>query len=90
MKTQSGYCKRSELSYIHQQGDEETHVSKRISQLCRTVNKGNAMNVYKVAVKNGSSIIGIFPNEECEFYKNQLETSIPPIKTEMIEQDSGD
>ena len=45
------------------------------------------MNVYRVAVKNGSSMIGVFPNEECEFYKNQLETSVPPIKCDMVPQE---
>ena len=58
-------------------------------ELITDMYKWKTKTVYKLAAKNGEALIGIFPNEEADFYQDQFESSEPSIKTKLVDEPDG-
>jgi len=64
---------------------EQVHVVERITQVMDDIAEDQALDIYKSAQASGQAMIGMYPFEYAELYKEQLLRSTPMIFSDIKE-----
>jgi len=64
---------------------EQVHVVERITQVMDNIAEDEALDIYKSAQASGQAMIGMYPFEYAELYKEQLLRSTPMIFSDIKE-----
>lgn len=76
------------LMLIGDDGYDVVHVIERMCAICDDMDEDQASTVVQQANQSGKAMMGIYPFERAELFKEQLQRSDPMIYADMIEENA--